>query len=668
MIEGSRTRLTVLGIVVMVLFSALFTRLWFLQVAESTSYSAAATENRVRVIYEPALRGRILDTQRRPLVENRAVDVLTFDRSAQLTSAERKLTLGRLAAQLGVSVKEVNKRIDDVRVSPYAPVPIQSDVDPAVRTYIEEHRTEFPGVDVKRAAIRYYPNNELAAHLLGYVGEINERELNARKNEGYRAGDLIGKDGVEAMFESVLRGTPRRIELAVDNLGRVVRTIEDRPAVPGKDVQLTINLDTQRIAEESLAQGMEGAKSFQNVSQRGGFERFHAGAGSVVVLDARDGSLVAMASAPTYNPNDLANGISPQEFGALKDPATNAPLINRSIQGLYAPGSTFKLVTSVAALEGGLIDPEFVYVDRGYVDVGDPPIRFNNAGNREHGSVNLASAIEVSSDAYFYELGREMWQHYNVWKNATEDGLAGPDDEIKKGYAIQDTARKFGFGEPTGIGLPGEQAGRVPDQQWKEDFNRNEPNPRTRLENSLWLPGDNVNLAIGQGDLVVTPLQLASAYLAFADGGTLFTPRVGQAILEPGSEPSETATVFRELPPQAVKKISIAADVRGPIMAGMVGAVSGGRGTACGAFADYVLGTVAGKTGTAENTPPKQDTSLFVGITNPAEPQHVVTTVVEEAGFGSAVAAPITRRIIDSLYGNLQPAPVVVRPPDPAND
>jgi penicillin-binding protein 2 len=667
-IEGSRTRLTVLGIVVMVLFSALFTRLWFLQVAESTSYTAAATENRVRVIYEPALRGRILDAGRRPLVENRAIDVLTFDRSARITDQQRRTTIGRLAALLGVTEKEINKRIDNKQVSPYAPIPIETNVKPEVRTYVEEHRPEFPAVDVRRTAIRYYPNNEIAAHLLGYVGEINERELKARKHEGYRPGDLIGKDGVEEMFESVLRGRPRRLKLAVDNLGRVVRTIEDRPAVPGKDVQLTINLDTQRVAEDSLNQGMDGAKGFQNVGERGRFERFRSGAGSVVVLDAHDGSVVAMASKPSYNPNDLANGISPQEFGALKDEAGNAPLINRSIQGLYAPGSTFKLITSVAALEQQLVDPGFVYYDRGYVDVGDPPTRFNNAGEKEWGSVDLAGAIEVSSDSYFYELGRDMWQHYNVWKDANEDGLPEPEGAIAKGYAIQDTARKFGFGEPTGIGLPGEQGGRVPDQQWKEEFNRNEPNPRLRVERSLWLPGDNVNLAVGQGDLVVTPLQLASAYLAFADGGTLFTPRLAQAILEPGTEPTEEPTVFRELPPQAVKKIEIASEVRIPIMDGLVRVVSGGRGTARGAFSDYVSGSVAGKTGTAENTPPKQDTSLFVGITNPSEPAHVVTTVVEEAGFGSAVAAPITRRVIDQLNGNNEPPPVVVRPPDPEND
>jgi penicillin-binding protein 2 len=664
-IEGSRTRLTVLGIVVVFLFSALFTRLWFLQVAESTSYTAAATENRVRVVYEPALRGQILDRQGRPLVMNEPVDVVTFDRSAKLSTDEKTLVYARLADVLDTTVKRVKDRIENnTRVSQYAPIPVQIPVSQETRTYIEEHRPEFPGVDVKTMAVRKYPYGSLAAHVLGYVGEINGDELKSHSGEGYHQGDLIGKDGVEEMFESVLRGTPRRLELSVDNQNHVVGVVSDRPAVPGKDVQLTIDLDIQRIAEESLAQGMDGARAYRDYANSATFERFRAGGGSTVVLDSTDGSVVAMASAPTYDPGEFVGGISVEAFQKYKDDPNN-PLLNRAIQGLYAPGSTFKLITSIAGLETGQLDPNAPYYDQGCIDLSDGTERCN-AGKKKHGTVDLSGALTVSSDVYFYTVGRDMWQSYNTWRQAKEDGQPARDDDIKKGYAIQDTAREYGFGTATGIGLAGEAAGRVPDQQWKEEFNQNVADPRQRLEYSLWLPGDNINLAVGQGDLLVTPLQLASAYLTFVDGGTRYTPRLANALLQPGTASDEPPTPFRALPAQSVQHIEIPPEVRDPIMAGLVGAV-GGNGTARGVFSDYALGSVAGKTGTAENKG-KQDTSLFVGITPADAPRYVVTTVVEEAGYGSAVAAPISRRIIDGLNGNLEPAPVRVSPPESSDD
>jgi penicillin-binding protein 2 len=379
----------------------------------------------------------------------------------------------------------------------------------------------------------------------------------------------------------------------------------------------------------------------------------------VTVLDATNGSIVAMASAPTYDPNTLQ-----ADFEQLTAKGSNFPLINRAISGLYAPGSTFKLVTAVAALQSGQLDPNAGYYDKGSVEIGGQ--EFSNAGGKAHGTVNLSDAITVSSDVYFYELGREMWQRYNAWDYATKHNETVNPDDLKKGYAIQDTAREFGFGNPTGIGLPGEQAGRIPDQAWKAQFNKDVTDPAERAENSLWKPGDNVNLAVGQGDLVVTPLQLASAYLAFADGGTLYTPRVAQALFEPGTGLAQPTKIFRELPTQPVKKIQLAPEVRDPIMQGFIGAV-GGNGTAGGSFTDYATGSAAGKTGTAEING-KQDTSLFVGITPADAPHYVVTTVVEEAGFGSAVAAPISRRVMDALNGNLDPAPVRVAPPQANND
>ncbi len=661
-IEGSRLRLTVIGVIVMFLFSALFARLWFLQVASDSNYAAAASSNRIRVVYEPALRGRIVDRNDKPIVDNEPMDVVTFDRHKQMSTEERRLVEARLGGQLGVSGKEIKKRIDDPRASAFGPVNIATGVSPDVRTYIEEHETDFPGVNVERTAVRAYPNGPVAANLIGYVSEINGDELKAHRNEGYREGDLIGKDGVEQMFEGVLRGKPRKLKVEVDSQGRVVHTIEDRKAVAGKDVKLTIDLDVQRLAEQSLEQGMEGARQSRDASDRTKLQNYRAGAGSVVALDPNDGSVIAMASNPTYDPRQFANGITPEEFQQLNRPDGNFPLVNRAIQGLYAPGSTFKLFTAIAGLQTGQLDPTAGFNDQGCLNIGDPPEERCNAGKTPHGTVNLPAALSVSSDVYFYNVGRNMWQHYNTWNKEKSDGKRPETTEIDKGYAIQYTAKAYGFGKVTGVGLPGEVAGRVPDQLWKERFNQNVADPRQKRENSLWLPGDNVSLAVGQGDLLVTPLQLTSGYAAFANGGTLFTPRLASALLEPGTGLDQPQPVFRDLPPQPVGSTGLQPENRNIIMDGLRGATTSSGGTARLAFRG--LGSVAGKTGTAEGKG-KQDSSLFVGITPSDQPQYVVMSVVEEGGFGASVAAPIVRRVIDGLDGNLNPAPVQVAPPPP---
>jgi penicillin-binding protein 2 len=660
-IEGSRARLTVIGVIVMFLFSALFARLWFLQVASDANYAAAATNNRIRVVYEPALRGRILDRNGKPIVDNEPVDVVTFDRHKEMTSAERKLVVGRLAGVLGVTAQEVQKRIDDPRASAFAPVSIATGIPPDVRSYLEERGTDFPGVKVERTAVRAYPNGPLAANLIGYVYEINADELETRAKEGYRQGDLIGKDGVEQTFEDVLRGTPRKLKVEVDSQGRVVRTIEDQKAVAGKDVKLTIDADIQRMAEQSLAQGMEGARSLRDQSEKQRLVNYRAGAGAVVVLDPNDGSVVAMASNPTYDPRQFAAGITPEEFQQLNRPESNFPLVNRAVQGLYAPGSTFKPFTAIAGLQTGQLDPNAGFYDQGCLNIGDPPEQRCNAGKTPHGTVNLPAALTVSSDTYFYNVGREMWQHYNMWTKVKDGDKATADDEIGKGYAIQNTAKAYGFDRPTGVGLRDEAGGRVPDQLWKQRFNQNDPDPRQKREQSLWLPGDNVNLAVGQGDLLVTPLQLASGYAAFANGGTLFTPRLASAVLEPGTGLDQPQPAVRDLPPQPAGTTGLTPQNRQVIMDGLIGATTSSDGTASAAFRGIGGPTVAGKTGTAQSTG-KEDTSLFVGISPPDQPQYVVTAVIEEGGFGASVAAPVVARIFEGINGNANAAAVQVRP------
>jgi len=579
---------------------------------------------------------------------------VTFDRSVPITVDEKELVIGRLAELLGVDTKQIENTIDDPRVAPFAPVPVAVDVPIETITYIVEHKEEFTdAVDTGPLAFRYYPHGNLGAHALGYVGQINPDELEALRDQGYRQGDLIGKSGVEQMFESELRGEPRIQRLEVDSRGRVVRVAEDRPPVAGKDVQLTLNLDVQRVAEESLRQGMEGAHGLRCVNEDSA-QSCRAGAGSVTVLNATDGSIVAMASAPDFNPAEFGAGIPSETLEAFQRPESGFPLLNRSVQGTYAPGSTWKPISALGGFASGHLTPQTTFYDEGCLEIGDR--EFCNAGDQPLGSVDLARSLTVSSDVYYYDLGRDLWQFYN-----DEVNLGG--ESADRGYAIQETAREYGFGEPTGIGLAGEATGRLPDQEFKEDYNKNNPDLAQREQNSVWLPGDSANLAVGQGDLLVTPLQLANAYAILANGGVQYTPRLAAAILEPrtGAEEAE-AEVVRLLAAQRVGEVELDPFLRAAIMGGLVGVVASGDGTATGAF-QGMRDDIAGKTGTAEVVN-KQDTSLFAGIT-PVEPgagpQYVTVAVVEEGGFGASVAAPIVRRVIEALNGNPNPAPVQAR-------
>ena len=653
MSEGStQFRLTVVGVLLLMLFSALFARLWFLQVAQSGDLAHAATTNRIRVVHEEAIRGRILDVKGRPLVENRVVDQITFDRSVKVEDEDRDAMVARLAELLGKSSEDVDKILDDPKIAQFAVVPVAVDVPEDVVTYIREHQEEFPGVAAARAAVREYPQGKLAAHVLGYIGEINQDELESHEGEGYQEGDSIGKAGVEQMFEAELRGQPRTLRLEVDSRGRVVNVLDDEPAVPGHDIRLTIDMDIQRVAEESLAQGMEGARQIADVDEDSDFDFFQATGGTVVVLDPNDGSVVAMASAPDYDPAQLSEGLSTSELEQFQEPESSFPLLNRAIQGQYAPGSTFKLVTSLAGLDSGVLKPDTRFNDEGCITISE--LEYCNAGDKEHGTVDVSSALTVSSDVFFYEVGRDMWQYYT-------------NDDLDRGYAIQEQAEELGFGHATGLGLSGEAAGRIPDKQFKEDFNATNPDLEQRRVNSLWLPGDSANLAVGQGDLLVTPMQLVNAYATFANGGTRYTPRLANAILEAGTgNESAGPAVLRELGPQPIEEIDIDPAARDQILLGMIGVTTNSEGTARDAFEGYG-GFAAGKTGTAE-VKPKQDTSLFVGF-NPADnPRYVTLAIVEQGGFGAAVAAPIVRRVMEALDGNLDPAPVVVRPPSEDSD
>jgi penicillin-binding protein 2 len=386
-----------------------------------------------------------------------------------------------------------------------------------------------------------------------------------------------------------------------------------------------MDIDVQRLAEDSLDRGLKAARVANDRERK---KHFLAPAGSVVVLDPHDSSVLALASNPTYDPAKFIGGITLADFAALQDPAQGAPLNNRATQGQYAPGSTFKLVTATAALRTGLITPGSSWNDIGYYQIGGSKDRRFNALHEQNGIVNVQRALTVSSDVFFYHLGDIFWQGR---RNFGETG-------------IQDVAREFGFGRASGIPVGGESPGLVSTPETRRKLHDKYPKA---YPNGQWFAGDNVNLAIGQGELTVTPLQLANAYATFANGGTVFEPRVADVVLGADGQP------VRTFAPKISSHIDLPASLRDPIMRGLLGVTSDPRGTAAGAFAGFsqVGFQVAGKTGTAQVVG-KQDTALFTCFGPFPDPRYEVTVVMEEAGFGADAAAPVARRILDVLAGH----------------
>jgi penicillin-binding protein 2 len=619
MSESPRLRLAVVGVVVVSLFSALFARLWYLQVLDSSTFVTAATTNQIRLVYEDAPRGRILDRNGQVLVDNRRTQAITVNRNEleKLDNADE--VKGRLAALLNLTREELDKRIADVRYSQYKPIPVaEGDAVPEeLYIYVKEHQADFPSVDATIVSERTYPNDPptLAAHVLGYVGEINDRELADRKKDGYRLGDSIGKSGVELVYENRLRGQPGVTKLQVNSAGEVVRgePLAIKDPVPGQDITLSIDLNIQRLAEDSLAQGLEAARS--SIDRNGDGKHFEAPAGSVVVTDPRDGSVLAMASYPTYNPGEFINGIKRDVFAAFNDPASHYPLNNRAIQGQYAPGSTFKLLTAAAALQSGMIPGNYSITDPGFYKVQNcrgEKCEFSNAGRKAWGRVNLRRAITVSSDTYFYGLGARFHQ------------------ETAYDQALQRTARAFGLDEPSGIPLPSDKGGVIPDPEWKKELCK-----KIRCVDEAWRTGDSINMAIGQGDVLVTPLQLANAYATFANGGTLYQPKL-----------------LLDEPPHPVRDVGLTPAMRQPVLEGLRGVISSEEGTAYYAFAGFPNNVfpVAGKTGTAQVNK-KHDTAVFAAFAPADNPQYAISVVMEESGFGGTTAAPVARRIFQGIIG-----------------
>lgn len=666
--DSRQLRLRMLAFVGLTLFGALFARLWYLQALESEAFQAEALGNVLQPVYEQAPRGRILDRNGRVIVDNRVVQVVTIDRQElqdSLSGTARADMFVRLSEAISRSgrltkASSIERAVNDPQYGPFDEIPVAVGVDPSLLVFLGERPDEFPGVSVVQKTIRTYPYGTLAAHLLGYVGPITESELktaNARIDPSavgaktYQANDSIGKTGIEKSFEDELRGVPGVRWLELDSRRRVVRERTDlsTPPIPGNDVWLTIDIDLQALTEKQLAAGLKKAR--QQVPAAGD-PPFVAAAGAMVSLDPRNGDVLAMASYPTYDPAEFVNGISKKLFDEVTSEANHVPVLNRAIQGAYPPGSTFKAITAYAALSRGVIGPNgLIGVNETYTDTGSYkyPNCLKESSTCNFGSpfvgvrkVDLREALTVSSDPYFYRIGGE-----GFWP------LPKGEDE-----GIQHAARELGLGSDTGVQLPYERSGVVPDRKY---FDSQFAAGAAIRDGSQWYAGDTINLSIGQGGMLVTPIQLANAYATIANGGRLHQPNIVSKITSPDGK------IIREFVPRVVRDLAIPDSVRQPIVDGLLGVPRRGNpnGTAWRAFNNPNFGVafpldswpVAGKTGTSEKTG-KADTALFVafgpnddpalGINVGFVPDIVMVAVLEEAGFGGSVAAPVVARTLDA--------------------
>jgi penicillin-binding protein 2 len=647
---GSRVK--VLAALVAVMLAALTTRLWFLQVLAAEEYQRAAVNNAVRLVDVPARRGRILDNHGNPLVDSRASLVITMNREG--AGEDREEILSRLSRLLDVPAAELGARLDDTRYYVFSSIPIAIDVPKPVVLYLKEHAREFPGIEVVELPVRTYPERSLAAHVLGYLGQISDDKLKDPAFAGYEPGDEVGVAGIEAVYEPDLVGTDGVIKYRVNSEGRNLGQIGSLDPEPGNDVELTLDLRIQRLAEESLANGMLAARGVLDPNTGTGLR---ANAGAVVVIDPDTGAIEAMASSPTFQPGLFSRPMSQREFDRRFNTAnTGYPLINRTIQAQYAPGSTYKPWVALSALsrrpEGAAQNQTIVSTSRSYgcppswtvpFDEEDPEAIqyvFDNWTTANLGFMNIARALSVSCDTIFYPMGYEYWRLY--YPPPSLDGVEGNDEEPPK-EPLQKDLRAIGFGRVTNADLPFEKEGRVPDAVWKAGIHEEFPK---LFPEGRWVPGDFVLMTIGQGDTLVTPLQLATAYAALQNDGRVCVPHLLDRVLEPDG------TVARSTKPNCRRRWPFSQqDVR-YVREALVDTVQTTGGTAAGAFAGFPFGRVwvAGKTGTAE-VDTRQDNSWFAAMTEGDGEQHVIVVLVEQGGHGSTTAAPIARNIIEGIYG-----------------
>ena len=636
-------------------FAALVGRLGQVQLVGHDDFRAAASSLDTRTLVVPALRGRILDREGRVLADNRASTVVTIERRVIADSDDRGAAVVRdIASVLGLPAVDLLGRTwlcgeDGAPAapacwagSPQVPVPLAEDVDPARALSLVEQPDRFPGVAVESRPVRVYPRplGVSAAQALGYLGQVRAEEVG--NDRGLVADDLVGRAGLEQQYDAVLRGVPGRTVVSVDARGLVTGVVSRTDPVPGRDLLTSLDVRVQAAAERALATQMARART----------RDWPADSGAVVVLDPRSGAVAALASAPAYDPNIFTGGISAADYAGLTAPAAGTPLLSRAIGVELAPASTMKPASVAAAVKAGN-SLHGSYDCPAKYRIGNRV--FNNHETSGRGLISFRKAIEISCDTVFYKVAYDSWRALG--------GFAATSDARDPFVTV---ATGLGLGARTGIDLPGEAAGRIPDRAWKQatwQATKAESCRRARIgypdladrkqaayleqvavENCesgyLLRPGDAANFSIGQGDVTVTPLQVAVMYAAIANGGTVVTPRVGSSLVDPvtARDDAVAAGPRREAPLTAQVDAYLQAALRDAVAAGSVRRQ----------FAGMPGWPVAGKTGTGEVTG-KRDTSWFVSYAPADAPRWVVSVVVAQGGPGASTAAPVARAVHETL-------------------
>ncbi|MGI8954547.1 MAG: penicillin-binding protein 2 [Nocardioidaceae bacterium] len=655
----TRGRFVVIQVLVLALFCSLLGRLWYLQVVGGDSYRAQAQSNAVRDVIVQPQRGLIVDSTGRSLVANRLAWVVTVDRSrlAVLPTAEQSATLRQLGRTLGLPYGQVlaqtklcgEKGAPDAGLcwngSPYEAVPVAADVDEDVALAIAERPEDFPAVEVQQQNVRSYPTpyGANAAHLLGYVTSVTEDEYAAAKQDDdttLNAASQVGRSGLERSYDRFLRGLPGSTGKSVDSSGRVIGSAGATPARPGDTLVTSIDAKVQAKAEDELrAAIMTARQTHDDVTG----EDYKATSGAMVVMEAKTGRLVASASYPTYDPEVWVGGISSRQLKSLYSKDAGEPLLSRATQGQLAPGSTFKPVTAAGALDSGY--PTSTELDcSSSFQVGNRT--FKNYESASYGPIDFASALQLSCDTFFYRIAYAEWLRQ------------GGDDPDRKDVLVEN-AKKFGFGRQTGIDLPGEASGRIADRAWRRQYWKDNKDYYCKIGRSssandylhlfarefcvdgyLYRAGDAVNFAIGQGDTLVTPMQLAVVYAAMSNGGALFEPRVAKAVVDPYGD------VAKRISPHRAGSLPISDRHRDYIDDALLGTAK--TGTMAWKMQGFPLEEVQvrAKTGTAE-VQGKQTTGWVATY----DENYVVIMMMEQGGTGSGSSGDAVRHMWEALYG-----------------
>ena len=659
-------RVAIFGAIAFGLFAIVFFRLWYLQVLSGDQYLAQANSNRVRVLPIPAPRGKIVDRSGKVIVRNNLAAVIEIDPS-KLPQEERTLASAwgqragrrerkpegrkgeperippiptlelraryeRLGEVLNLPANTIHRRVvRSLVLVPYSAARVKTDVSTSVLSYIRERPEQFPGVKVEQSYLRDYPARTLAAQILGTVGQVSPAELREKRYRGVKQGTIVGKDGLERTYDKYLRGQDGKRLVQVDANGRPIQNdrLKDSEPVSGQRVRLSLDLKLEQAGQRAIAGPLNPGSN----------------PGAFVALDPRSGEVLAMGSHPTFDPSIFTKPLTERRYKALiGDGSGPGAIFNRAISGAYPTASTFKPITALAGLNKNLIEAGTTIVDPGCIQVGEQ--ERCNAKKQAYGPVALPRALQVSSDIYFYKLGISSF-------------YARGDD-----FVIQRWARRLGLDKATGIDLPGEIAGVIPDKNWRNEINDFELACRKRkgisASASVYLAGakgcgrsdlrdynlgDTVNLSIGQGDVQATPLQMAVAYAAIANGGKVVKPHLGLEIESPGGE------LIQRIERDPARRVKIDEGDLEAIRSGLHLAASTPDGTSGDVFAGWDQGRypVFGKTGTAERKP-KADQSWYVAYVPDPKRPIVVAVTVEEGGFGAAVAAPIACRMLSQYY------------------